>query len=242
MITNFRKYEGTNWTYRTRLREVIEHIQKILTTDGFLDINDKYSNMLLTMIPTNQITEKEFSHIITPDFNQNIKNLISNIEDIIRIMINTNKRGLWAELIIKYLLETKFNLKVDNATAKEDKNGVDLKTPNNTHQVKIINKYQDIDSIFIINSYIDIKKSDKYDYLWFFVKDYKQVVCFKYDWINVDKISYNQYEIQYNNIKKFDIESNIIEKFRIDAGAMLAGKGEKIINDIIKIGKLEQNI
>lgn len=249
-------FEGTNYTYRIRIRRAIEYIQSELIKNGMLDINDKYSNMLLTLIPTNNITESKFGNIISDNFEKNVINLITNIDKIIPILVNTNIRGLWGELLVKFFLEKKYKLTVTETTKDEDISGVDLKTINNTHQVKIINNYVDTENyspnsngIFTINSYIDIKKTDKYDYLWFFVKDTNEIIGFNHKDIHI--LSHkNNYSINYKNINKFNISEltsidvdDFVIRFKEKARIILKGKGDKLIQDIQNIyGMRDYNI
>lgn len=239
-------FESTNYTYRIRIRRAIEYIQSELIKNGKLDIDDKYSNMLLTLIPTNNITESKFANIISDNFEKNVINLIENIDKIIPILVNTNVRGLWGELLIKFFLEKKYKLTVTETTKDEDISGVDLKTTNNTHQVKIINNYVDAEvptsnGLFMINSYIDIKKTDKYDYLWFFVKDTNEIIGFNHKDIYISSYK-NNYSINYKNIHKFNISEltsmdvdEFVNGFREEARITLKGKGDKLIQDIQNI-------
>jgi len=183
--SHIKKFESIS-DYKNNIRKVTNHIHDVLIRSGILNKNDntdKYSNLFLTLIPTNLIVKRDYGHLISSKFSDNLNNVLSNIDSIIGVMINTNKRGLWAELVTKYLLEDKFKLLVTQSTADEDISGVDLHTPNNTHQVKIIYNYVDDGKVFKTDSFIDIKEKDKYDYIWFFVSDTNELICFKKLWV-----------------------------------------------------------
>lgn len=241
---NIKMFEGVD-DYKNNIRKVTNYIHEVLIRSDILNKNDnkdKYPNLFLTLIPTNLIVKREYEDLISNNFYNNLNSVLSKIDRILDIMANTNKRGLWAELVTKYLLEDKFKLIVTQSTADEDISGVDLHTPNNTHQVKIIYNYVDDGKIFKTDSFIDIKEKDKYDYIWFFASDTNELICFKKLWIippngSVNRIWMNpgyEYKISYSDIKKFDIPENIVKSLRFEAEVILKDAGQ-VIRDNIEI-------
>jgi len=203
-IKKFEKY--TPLAYKKSIREIINIIKKYVG-----DINE-YTEKILDLMATNNNLYFKHGKSIT-----DIEYFFNNFNDFIFIVTQSEARGSLGEISVKYLLEKKYNLIVQEVTKDEDISGIDLISIGKSkilHQVKTIYNYIDHNNyIEIKNKSIQIKTTDKYDYLWFFSTDNNECVLLKKSDIKIISTTYG-YNIYYTKIKKIKIPEIKIEEFK----------------------------
>ena len=181
MITLFEAYNTLTFDekYKSIIRKCLNDIIK-----PNIDKLDNITDRILKLIATNRTLKYEIRKNISLDdknFEKNAIYILDNIKKFFDIVFKTYLNGQIGELIVKDLLETGYKVEVRNPSDQQDKNGIDFITHNHVkHQVKFIHDYiQDKLNFKIINKFLDIKKTDMYDYIWFFVDEKNEVVHFK---------------------------------------------------------------
>jgi len=227
MQTKFKLFEAymeIPLKYKLIIRECIDIIKPELGELG------ETTEMILDLIATNKTLYYKIGKKIVLDdayFNKNFSYVLDNIKIFFDTVYKTFLNGFLAELIVENLLTT-LNYIVSHPTKQQNIDGIDLITIKNgkslRHQVKFIYEYvQDLDNLIfeIKNRYLDIKKSDIYDYIWFFVNDRKEVVLFKKSDITVKKTfdanTAVGYSIKYTKIQKYEISEDTIKHFEEEA-------------------------
>ncbi len=207
--------KGTPLEYRLIIRDIITELCKDM------ELNE-YTEKIVNLIATNNTVYSNFGSNIKFDYSykeQNRKYILDNFKGIIDTVVYTDMRGKLGELVVSNLLVDKFNLEVKESTKAEDIIGIDLITIGNkrvTHQVKTIYTYNDDGNTFkIYNRYLDIKPTDKYDYIWFLSTTLNEIIGFNHNNVEVIGTDYG-YDIKYNTldkIKKFNVEKSKIEYY-----------------------------
>lgn len=219
MITLFEAYNIGDEKYKSIIRKCLNDIIK-----PNIDKLDETTELILKLFATNRTLKNKYGkNIILDDkyFEKNAIYILDNIKIFFDIVFKTYLNGVIGELVVKDLLESdKFNFKVTDPTDQENIVGADLITTKKgrtlKHQVKFIYEYSQPDeSTFKIkNKVLDIKKRDKYDYIWFFVNDKNEVVLFKKEDINIEETDEVGYSIKYTKIKKYEIDVAKVEEIR----------------------------
>lgn len=227
--------------YKKIVRKCIDKIK------SNIDILDSYHINILNLIPTNRTIYFDYSgktNIIFGDHNfiKNYSFILNNIKLFFNKVAMNDFRGKVAELIVEDLLTSKFKLNVNsNPTPQQNIDGADLITVGNrtlTHQVKCLYDYNDNNGkIDIVNRKIEIKPSDKYDYLWFFVEDKKEVVLLKKNDINIEQTNFG-YSIRYTKIEKYKISDSIINSCKEYAKSLIQGFDDKIDSNYERLSLL----
>ena len=228
-----------------KYKEVIRKCLDLIKSN--IDKLDEISKMILTLVATNKTLYFKYGkNIILDDkyLKENFAFVLNNIKDIFEIVFKTYVNGLIGELIVKNLLETEFGFKVSAPTQKGNVDGSDLITIKNgrilNHQVKFKYQYDETDDELVFNirnRFLDIKKTDIYDYLWFFVDNKNEVVLFKKEDITVEK-NRTGYSIYYTKIKKYDIDSDTVEHFKEEANSVKLKFDENIDYNYEKLNML----
>jgi len=230
-MEHIKKFEnsGTPWTYRNLIRNVTNYLPEIC---GNLN---KYTTKIIKLIATNKTSFNKFGDNVINSSNPDLY-ILKHFKDLVDTVTYTDNRGLLGELIVGDLLKNKFKLNVIEPTDAEDISGIDLITIGNrkkTHQVKIIYNYDDSDNktFKIYNKFLDIKPTDKYDYIWFFSENTNEVIGFNHIKVTVNQVSYG-YNIHYKEIKKYNIDIETVEHFKKVAKEKIYGMLSPNIKDI----------
>lgn len=222
-----KQFENNNipWKYKEIVRKCIDEIKINI------DMLDPYHEKILNLIPTNKTLYFNSGSTILrdSDFTKNYIYILNNIKSFFNSVAMNDFRGKVAELIVEDLLTSKFNLNVNsNPTKQQNIDGADLITIGNRvliHQVKALYDYIDnkeTKTIKIVNRKIDIKRTDKYNYLWFFVDDKKEVVGFNKKDINIEQTNFG-YIINYTKIEKYEISDSVIDSCKEYAKSLIQG-------------------
>lgn len=189
-----------------------------------LGLLSEYESKILNMIATNKTLYYKHGYYIElndKSFEKNFKYVLNNIKDFYNIVSSTFLNGEIGELIVGNILKNELKLKVIEPTVNENIQGADIISVGNNrfwHQVKFIYDYDEYEIdmckyISIKNKFLDIKNSDKYDYLWFYVNNKKESLLLKNEDIDIQKIE-NNYIIKYTKIQKYNISENVYNTFK----------------------------
>ena len=214
--------DGTPYYYRVIVRGFLDILKSVITN------LDDDSNSVLDMIATNKRAYSKYGmNIKKGDYNlyNNYIYLLNNISDIFNDVSSTLLNGKVGEYLVEDLLKYKFNHDVIDTDLATDIGGVDIisikkvedKSITYTHQVKSISSYSIDNNKFVVkNKFIDIKSTDKYDYIWFFISSEYKLILLKKSDINITSTEYG-YIISYSFIKDYDIKSIDVDKYRNSA-------------------------
>lgn len=237
-----KQFENNNipWKYKEIVRKCIDIIK------ANIDLLDPYHEKILNLIPNNKTLYFNSGSTILrdSDFIKNYIYILNNIKSFFNSVAMNDFRGKVAELIVEDLLTSKFKLNVNsNLTPQQNIDGADLITIGNRvliHQVKALYYYNDnkeIKTIKIVNRKLDIKRTDKYDYLWFFVDDKKEVVGFNKKNIIIEQTNFG-YSIRYTKIEKYKISDSIINSCKEYAKSLIQGFDDKMDSNYERLSLL----
>lgn len=205
-----------------KYKEIVRQCLSIIKSE--LGVLDEYEEKILSMIATNKTLYSkhgEYIELNDSSFSKNFMYIFDNIKDFYKTVSTTFLNGEIGELVVGDIMANELKLAIKEPTVEENIQGADLISIGRNelwHQVKFIYDYDDIvydnyNTIKIKSRFLDIKPSDKYDYLWFFVNDKNQALLLKKNDIQIIKIE-NYYLVKYTKIEKYNVSEKDIRKFR----------------------------